>query len=310
MWANTQQFGTRYDNPPVNEVNLSSIYNHFHQLLSLVERYVEEEYQQVTACGIFNSMTHPTDLCPMIQEETIEHANVVGLFGPQQRGYDPHLNMYNPGRTDYPSLSYVSQSQNWPPPPPPNSTPGPSLEDMVKALVTNTQQFQQQTQTSIQQFQQQTQMSIQNLESQISQLASSISKLESQGEPDQKMESSEKQTNKPKTTVSEHHKALMVKPPLAEGVTEKKEGETKGTLEIVSKVVVNIPLIDAMKRVPHYAKFLKVSGSRTYKNKAFHDKISSRKNSLMNIIVFLGPHHLWVHYDEKGVDVNCPNYSS
>ncbi|KAL2235749.1 UNVERIFIED_CONTAM: hypothetical protein Sindi_1307100 [Sesamum indicum] len=52
----------------------------------------------------------------------------------------------------------------------PNPTPSPSLEDMMKALVTNTQQFQQQTQTSIQ-----------NLESQISQLASSVGKLASQG---------------------------------------------------------------------------------------------------------------------------------
>ena len=34
------------------------------------------------------------------------------------------------------------------------------------------------------------------------------------GEPDQKMEISQKQTNKSKTTNSEHHKVLMVKPPL------------------------------------------------------------------------------------------------
>ncbi|KAL2250071.1 UNVERIFIED_CONTAM: hypothetical protein Sindi_2480800 [Sesamum indicum] len=140
MWSNTQQFGTRYGNPPVNEVNLSFIYDRFDTLLSLVEKIVEEEYQQMEACRIYNSMAHPTDLCPMLQEETIEHANVVGgLFGPPQRGYDPHFNMYNPGRTDYPSLSYVSQSQNWPTPPPPNSTLGPFLENMMKALVTNTQ---------------------------------------------------------------------------------------------------------------------------------------------------------------------------
>ncbi|KAL2232435.1 UNVERIFIED_CONTAM: hypothetical protein Sindi_1423500 [Sesamum indicum] len=131
-----------------------------------------------------------------------------------------------------------------------------------------------------------------------------------QGEPDQKMKISQKQTNKPKITDSEHHKALMVKPPLPKGFAEKEEGETKETLEIISKVVVNIPLIDAIKRVPHYAKSLKVSGLRIYKNKPFHDKISSRKNFLMNLNVFLGPHHLWVHYDEKGVDLKCPTYSS
>ena len=91
----------------------------------------------------------------------------------------------------------------------------------------------------------------------------------------------------------------MAKYPLPEVFAEKEDGEKKGTLETVSKVMVNIPLIDAIKRAPHYAKFLKVSGPRTYKNKAFHDKISSRKNSLMNLKVFLGPHHLWVHYVKK-----------
>ncbi|KAL0307692.1 UNVERIFIED_CONTAM: hypothetical protein Sangu_3014900 [Sesamum angustifolium] len=50
-------------------------------------------------------------------------------------------------------------------------------------------------------------------------------------------------------------------------------------------------------------------GPRTYKNKAFHDKISSRKNSLMNIKVFIGPHHLRKHYIEE-VDSECPTYSS
>ncbi|KAL0326912.1 UNVERIFIED_CONTAM: hypothetical protein Sangu_1769200 [Sesamum angustifolium] len=40
-------------------------------------------------------------------------------------------------------------------------------------------------------------------------------------------------------------------------------------------------------------------GPRTYKNKAFHDKISSRKNSLMNIKVFIGPRHLRKYYMKK-----------
>ncbi|KAL2252049.1 UNVERIFIED_CONTAM: hypothetical protein Sindi_2327400 [Sesamum indicum] len=95
----------------------------------------------------------------------------------------------------------------------------------------------------------------------------------------------------------------------------------------------------AIERVPHYVKFLRVlctnkfklkdfidplvqekpkfdgyknfsSRSRTYKNKAFHDKLNSRKNSLMNLKVFLSLHHLWIRYDEKGVDLKCPTYSS
>ncbi|KAL0418680.1 UNVERIFIED_CONTAM: hypothetical protein Sradi_1281500, partial [Sesamum radiatum] len=50
-------------------------------------------------------------------------------------------------------------------------------------------------------------------------------------------------------------------------------------------------------------------GPRTYKNKAFHEEISSRKNFLMNIKVFIGPCHLRKHYIEE-VDSECPTYSS
>ncbi|KAF7839089.1 DNA-directed DNA polymerase [Senna tora] len=52
-----------------------------------------------------------------------------------------------------------------------------SLEDIVKSLALNTQQFQ----MSTQQFQNETRSSIQSLESQVSKLATSMSKLESQG---------------------------------------------------------------------------------------------------------------------------------
>ncbi|KAF7812322.1 DNA-directed DNA polymerase [Senna tora] len=52
-----------------------------------------------------------------------------------------------------------------------------SLEDIVKSLALNTQQFQ----MSTQQFQNETRSSIQSLESQVSKLETSMSKLESQG---------------------------------------------------------------------------------------------------------------------------------
>jgi len=57
---------------------------------------------------------------------------------------------------------------NLPPPPPTNQSM--SLDEIVKALANNTQQFQQETKNSIQ-----------NIERQIGQLASSVSKLEAQG---------------------------------------------------------------------------------------------------------------------------------
>ncbi|KAK4383695.1 hypothetical protein Sango_2750900 [Sesamum angolense] len=133
--------------------------------------------QQVKACGICTSSGHFTDACPILQEEPTMHANAVGGFsGPSQRGHDTFSNTYNPGWRDYPNLRYGNQPQNsqrppyQQPPPQTNSNSGTSLEDMMKILVANTQQFQQETRASIQ-----------NLESQVSQLASSVSRLESQG---------------------------------------------------------------------------------------------------------------------------------
>ncbi|KAL2251402.1 UNVERIFIED_CONTAM: hypothetical protein Sindi_2262500 [Sesamum indicum] len=180
------------------------------------------------------------------------------------------------------------------PPPQPDPTPSPSLEDMMKALVTNTQQFQQQTQTSIQQFQQQTQTSIQDLESQISQLASSICNLKSQGKlPSQSVINSrqnasaivlrsgkelqenmnedgtvgtcEKEARKKIEVQQEqtepeedHPKPLVTRPPFLERFTKaKKEEEEKVIFETFRKVEVNIPLLDGIKQIPRYAKFLK-----------------------------------------------------
>ncbi|KAL0416415.1 UNVERIFIED_CONTAM: hypothetical protein Slati_3473400 [Sesamum latifolium] len=51
------------------------------------------------------------------------------------------------------------------------------------------------------------------------------------------------------------------------------------------------------------------SSPRTYKNKAFHNKISSRKNCLMNLKVSIGLRHLRKHYIEEA-DPECPTYSN
>ncbi|KAL0311331.1 UNVERIFIED_CONTAM: hypothetical protein Sangu_2427800 [Sesamum angustifolium] len=111
MASNTQQFGTRYDDPPRRSNELA------------VERT-----QHVKACGICTSPAHVTDMCPTLQESPTEHAEAIGeFFGQQQRRYDPFSNTYNPGWKDHPNLSYGAQSQNFqrpqyrPPMPPPSN---------------------------------------------------------------------------------------------------------------------------------------------------------------------------------------------
>ncbi|KAL0413527.1 UNVERIFIED_CONTAM: hypothetical protein Sradi_1554400 [Sesamum radiatum] len=135
--------------------------------------------KKIKACGICTSSGHSTDACPKLHEERATHANAVGgFFRPSQRGYDPFSNTYNPRWRDHPNMRYGDQPQNFQRPPyqqpsPPsqaNPNSGMPLEDIVKTLALSTQQFQQETRASIQ-----------NLDSQVSQLASLVSRLESQG---------------------------------------------------------------------------------------------------------------------------------
>ncbi|XP_010245878.1 PREDICTED: uncharacterized protein LOC104589313 [Nelumbo nucifera] len=177
MAANAQQFGNRQEFIPrrVNEVSTSSIDQRLDTLTSLVENLVVGHVQQVKTCGICSTTGHPTDMCPTLQDEPYEQANAVGGF--PQRRYDPYLNTYNVEWRDHPNLNYGAKPFGFqqyqarqPAPQHSSSKPGMSLDEIVKALATNTQQFQQETRTSIQ-----------NLENQVSQLATAVSRLESQG---------------------------------------------------------------------------------------------------------------------------------
>ena len=117
MMTNSQQFGTRLDPPSkhVNEVNISSLEQQIVSLTSLVRQMVVGNMQMVKACGICSVVGHPTDMCPTLQEESIEQVNVAGGFlGQSQRKYDPYSSMYNPRSRDHPILSYGNPQVNQP----------------------------------------------------------------------------------------------------------------------------------------------------------------------------------------------------
>ncbi|XP_068641897.1 uncharacterized protein [Aristolochia californica] len=97
MAANSQQFSTRLDLPSknVNEVNISSLEQQIASLTSLVRQMVVGNTQTVKACGICSVVGHPTDMCPTLQEEPTEQVNAAGGFPRQtQRKYNPYLNTY------------------------------------------------------------------------------------------------------------------------------------------------------------------------------------------------------------------------
>ncbi|XP_019184289.1 PREDICTED: uncharacterized protein LOC109179183 [Ipomoea nil] len=234
-------------------------------------------------------------MCPTLQYDSCEQANAIGGFpGQPQRNCDPYSNSYNPGWRDHPKFSYKPRPQfpQFQPRQPIQQQPsssqqsssnsGMSLEDIIKSLATNTQQFQQETRTSIQ-----------HLESQMSQLASTVSRLESQGklpsqtvinpkqnasafilrsgkelqEPTQvrnrhnRDEENEKEVHPPQNDqklVKEHPGAVVIPPPFPSRLAKsKKDEEQKEILDAFRKVEVNIPLLDAIKQISRYAKFLK-----------------------------------------------------
>ena len=301
MAANAQQFGDRQDNTTrrVNEVSNSSIEQRLDCLTSLVEKLAIGQMQQLKTCGICYGSSHPTDMCPTLQDDSTEQANAVGFPGPPQRRYDPYANTYNPGWRDHPNFNYAvrppgfpQQSQYQPRPQLSQQQPAPksgmSLEDIVKSLATNTQQFQQETKTSIH-----------NLENQMSQLASTVNRLESQlsgklpsqtivnpkqnasaitlrsgkelPEPSKKIseqaieEELEKEGNVSQPRALEQpdfgEKSTQVvtpPPPFPSRLAKsKKQEQEQEILDTFRKVEVNIPLLDAIKQIPRYAKFLK-----------------------------------------------------
>ncbi|XP_027155271.1 uncharacterized protein LOC113755465, partial [Coffea eugenioides] len=276
MAANAQQFGDRQDNTTrrVNEVSNSTIEQRLDCLTSLVEKLAIGQMQQLKTCGICYGSSHPTDMCPTLQDDSTEQANAVGFPGPPQRRYDPYANTYNPGWRDHPNFNYAVRP------------PGFSHQS----------QYQPRPQLS---QQQPAPKSVHNLENQMSQLASTVNRLESQlsgklpsqtivnpkqnasaitlrsgkelPEPSKKIseqaieEELEKEGNVSQPRALEQpdfgEKSTQVvtpPPPFPSRLAKsKKQEHEQEILDTFRKVEVNIPLLDAIKQIPRYAKFLK-----------------------------------------------------
>ncbi|KAK8546778.1 hypothetical protein V6N13_093821 [Hibiscus sabdariffa] len=166
MAANFWQFGAISEpNRRVHEVNTVSIENRLDQLTNIISSLVAERNHSFRACGICTMTDHPTDSCPSLQDETV---NAVGNFpGPPQRPYNPYSNTYNPGWRDHPNLSYAPNPKpNFQPRPPQYQPPYKStMEALLDQLV------QSQTQTNSR---------MQEVEKQVSLLAQTMSRLDSQ----------------------------------------------------------------------------------------------------------------------------------
>ncbi|KAJ9553458.1 hypothetical protein OSB04_017503 [Centaurea solstitialis] len=313
MAENSQHFSgcsdMRREPQKVHEVNTGSIESKLFDLTNLVKQLVVGK-EQVKACGICTGVDHPTDACPQLQEDVMvspEDVNAIGGFPAQQsqqRFYNSNFGAQRPPQ-QFQQRQFQQSFQQKPQFQPNNqasSSSGMSLEDIVKSLATNTQQFQQETRTNIQNLVAQNQSLAaqqKNLEAQIGQMAVSLNRIENQGKLPSQTEANPKAnvsaiTLRNRTVPDPEPKAKKVQrneekeaeivgaKPSEEKVDEKasedkgkspkvvirlpfperfeqskKEKEDKEIMDIFRKVEVNIPLLDAIKQVPRYAKFLK-----------------------------------------------------
>ncbi|RDX96697.1 hypothetical protein CR513_20606, partial [Mucuna pruriens] len=142
----------------------------------------------------------------------------------------------------------------------------PSLEDLMKQLAANNLEFQQSVSSSNMQFQENMTATIQDLKTQIGQLANTVSQLQSAGSsnlPSQSIPNprgnasvvtlrSGKELSQP----SQQDKTVLVLFPTRTILAKKLELDEE-LLKMFRKVKINIPLLDAIKQIPKYAKFLK-----------------------------------------------------
>ncbi|XP_071918729.1 uncharacterized protein [Coffea arabica] len=226
---------------------------------------------QVKVCGICTGMGHSMDMCPIMQEEGAEQVNMVGHALAPRRPFNPYSRIYNPGWRDHPNLSYGGnrqtnfvpnkqpgyQQQYQPRPPSPPSS-GSSLEEMMKQLLAN---------------QQKADSERQDIRNQMNQMAKTINRLESQVQgklpfqPELNPKNvsamtlrSGKEIQEPKPVIPKDKDEEKIENELeredSNGANPKQDKE-KEILEVFHKVEINIPLLDTIKQVPKYAKFLR-----------------------------------------------------
>ncbi|XP_016681260.1 uncharacterized protein [Gossypium hirsutum] len=287
MAVNSQQYQPNLESTrQVNVVNISSLEDKLDKLTNIVQSMLTEKKNLTQLYGICTTSEHPTDLCPILNDNSTTYVDAIeGFSGPPQRRDDPFSNTYNLGWKDHPNLNCganLRYNPSYQPrllqPPQQQPKPKTSLEAVVERLAVDAVKYQQRTDASIQE-----------LTNQVSKLSMAVNHLESQGKlpsqtelnprqnvsaitlrntkvletvPDKSHgqdKEREKQISDLKVKLeSEIQKPVVMPPPFRGSLAkDKKENEEKEIFETFKKVELNIPLLNAIKQIPRYAKFLK-----------------------------------------------------
>ncbi|KAI5338555.1 hypothetical protein L3X38_017826 [Prunus dulcis] len=215
-----------------SSVQISKLEQKLDALLALNSRNPLKE-----VCSICETHDHPTISCPFgaaYPEFVQEQAKLVNSYnrGPIN---DPYSQSYNPGWRNHPNFSWRNTQNQANPPSLQRPQQSSSLEDIVKQMAINQSNFQQTTQAAIS-----------KLEVQLGQIATEIAQREPGKWPSQTVIN-------PKKPRSEGRSCAQIRP-------LKKANQDKAFKEIydiLSKVNINLPLLDVVKQIPAYGKFIK-----------------------------------------------------
>ncbi|KAL0435064.1 UNVERIFIED_CONTAM: hypothetical protein Sradi_0214300 [Sesamum radiatum] len=290
MAENYRQYGYHTDRGVfmINEVSTNDLANKLSELTAFVHQMATGQRQEVTVCGICLNPGHPTDACPSLQEGTMPNANVVGGFpGQSQRRYDPHSNFYNLGWRDHTHRSSTDLTQHL-------------LKLHPKHRIQLATSFSQLTAQSSGKLPSQTEA---NLRENVSAMTLHSGKELQPVEPTstttkdggKSLENTDSHTDKVDSNFVPPTSSNTCALPFPYRMSKSKEEEhEREILDIFKKVKINIPLLDAIKQIPKYAKFLKklCTNKRKLKDKEriiFGKNVSTVINHT-NVIIQLADH--------------------
>ncbi|RDX71405.1 hypothetical protein CR513_49258, partial [Mucuna pruriens] len=241
MASNTQQFGIKGLNQSrmVNEISTTfnqRLENQLTELTSLVRQLAVSQHQPAMAaklCGICTFVEHPTDMCPTLQETESDQPENVGAIGGFQYGKQP----YQTRPFDNHSMedNHFGQVRN---------------KDRPDEVARN----QQSEVPVIRELQQQAipaehdrhHSRPQNADWTASQYYEPIT-LPRSAEAD----------SEPNTDSQSRPETIVPLPFPSRTISARKPESDEELLKMFRRVEINIPLLDANKQIPKYAKFLK-----------------------------------------------------
>ncbi|CAN6677849.1 unnamed protein product [Malus baccata var. baccata] len=255
----------------VHEVSSTSdIQSQVANLSSIVSQMAEGmKIQGPMVCGVCSIQGHASEKCPQLNENGgWESVNAIGFQSQNQPRNDPYSNTYNPGWRDHPNFKWREPQPPQPqkgfrqqppgfytkPYAPTQAHPQSAPNTSAKAITLrsgkevgagSSSKIGHKEDEMLQMEEEESSQPTARIETSLSQvpIAPTLPNLSNKG----KNVSNSGSTNVIPSNIPFPHRFMQ---------TKKEEAE-KDILDTFRKVQVNIPLLDAIKQVPRYAKFLK-----------------------------------------------------